>query len=86
MVLDPGLGQQYHTHDHQFRYHRLPVILFTDTLESGTKSHHGNQYAQIYLHISNRCRAYPTAKKGEANKTLSSLFTHHSVRQMICNG
>ena len=38
LVLHPTLVQRYRTNGRQFRYRRLPVDLFTDTLESGIAS------------------------------------------------
>ena len=40
----------YGTNDRMLRYRRLPLDLFTDTLEAGIVSHRGNKYAQGYAH------------------------------------
>ena len=45
---NPLLCQWYSTNDGMLRYRRLPVDLFTDTLEAGIVSHRGNRYAQVY--------------------------------------
>ena len=45
---NPLLSQWYSTNDGMLRYRRLPVDLFTDTLEAGIVSHRGNKYAQVY--------------------------------------
>ena len=40
---NPLLSQWYSTNDRIFRYRRLPVDLFTDSLEAGIISHRGNR-------------------------------------------
>ena len=44
------LSQQYSRNDRMLRYRRLPVDLFTDTLEAWIVSHRGNKYAQVYAY------------------------------------
>ena len=39
---NPLLSQEYSTNDRMLRYRRLPVDLYTDTLEAGIVSHRGN--------------------------------------------
>ena len=65
--------------DRMLRYRRLPVDLFTDTLEAGVVSHMGNKYAQLYAHRSTWCKAYPMARKSNAHETLSLLFAREGV-------
>ena len=60
------------------RYRRLPVDLFTDTLEAGIILHRGNRYAQVYAQRNTWCKAYPMAKS-DAHKTLSLLFAQEGV-------
>ena len=71
---NPLLSQHYSTNDRMFRYRRLPVDLFTDTLEAGIVLHRGNEYAQVCAHRNTWCNAYPMAKKSDAHETLSLLF------------
>ena len=44
---NPLLSQWYSRNDRMLRYRRLPVDLFTDSLEAGIDSHRGNKYAQV---------------------------------------
>ena len=62
-VLHPMLSQWYRTNDCQFWYRCLPVDLYTDTLESRTASHRGNNYAQVFAHHNTWCKAYPNKNK-----------------------
>ena len=70
---NPLLSQWYSTNNRMLRYRRLPVDLFTDTLEAGIVSHRGNKYAQVYAHRTTWCKAYPMALKSDAHETLSLL-------------
>ena len=76
---NPLLSQQYSTNDGMLRYRRLPVDLFTGTLEAGIVSHRVNRYAQVYAHRNTWCKAYPMAKKSHAHETLSLLFAQEGV-------
>ena len=49
-VLHPSLSRRFRTNDRQMRYRRLPVELYTDTLEAGTLSRRQNRYAQVFGH------------------------------------
>ena len=74
---NPLLSQQYSSNDRMLRYQRLPVDLFTDTLEAGIVSHRGNKHAQGFAHT--WCKAYPMTKKSDAHETLSLLFAQGGV-------
>ena len=76
---NPLLSQWYSTNDRMLRYRRLPVDLFTDTLEAEIGSHRANKYAQVYAHKNTWCKAYPMAKKSDAHETLSLLFAQEGV-------
>ena len=76
---NPLLSQWYSTNDKVLRYRRLPVDLFTDTVEAGIVSHRGNKYALVYAHRKTWCNAYPVAKKSDAHETLSLLFAQEGV-------
>ena len=76
---NPLLSQLLSTNDRLLRYRRLPVDLFTDTLEAGIVSLKGNRYAQVYAHMNTWCKAYPMAKKSDAHETLSLLFAQERV-------
>ena len=73
---NPLLSQWYSTNDRILRYRRLPVDLFSDTLE---QAHRGNKYAQVYSHRSTWCKAYPMARTSEAHETLSLLFVQQGI-------
>ena len=56
--------------------------LYTNTLESGTASHRGNNYAQVFAH-----RNTPMKTKGQENEALSLLFAQEGVpNKMIMDG
>ena len=74
---NPMLSQWYN--DRVLRYRRLPVDLFTDTLEAGIILHRGNKYAQVYAHRNTYCKAYAMAKKSDAHDTLSLFFAKEGV-------
>ena len=76
---NPLLSQWYSTNDRMLRYRRLPVDLFTDTLEAGIVSKRGEKCAQVYAHRNTWCKAYPMAKKCDAHETLSLLFAQEGV-------
>ena len=77
---NPLLSQRHSTNDRMLRYRRLPVDLFTDTLEAGIVSHRGNKYAQVYAHRNTWCKAYPMVKKSNAHETLSLLFVQEGPK------
>ena len=79
---NPLLSQQYSTNDRMLWYRRLPVDLFTDTLESGIVSHRGNKYAQAYAHRNTWCKAYPMTKKSDAHETLLLLFAQEGSQAL----
>ena len=79
---NPLLSQRYSTNDRMLRYRRLPVDLFTDTLEAGIVSHRGNKYAQVYAHWNTWCKAYPMARKSNAHETLSLLFAQEGSQAL----
>ena len=79
---NPLLSEQYSTNDTMLRYRRLPVDLFTDTLEAGIISHRGNRYVQVYAHRNTWCMAYPMAKKTDAYETLSLLFAQEGSQAL----
>ena len=60
---NPLLSQWYSINDKILRYRKLPVDLFTDTIEAGIISHRGNRYAQVYSQRNTWRKAYPMAKK-----------------------
>ena len=76
---NPLLSQWYSTNDRMLRNRRLPVDLFTDTLEAGIVSHRGNKYVHVYAHRNTWCKAYPMAKKSDGHETLSLLFAQEGV-------
>ena len=76
---NPLLSQWYSTNDGMLRYRRLPVDLFTDTLDAGIVSHRANKYAQVYAHRNTWCKAYAMATKSDAHETLSLLFAQEGV-------
>ena len=80
---NPLLSQWYSKNDRMLRYKRLPVDLFTDTLEAGIVSHRGNKYAQIYAHRNTWYKAYPMAKKSDAHETSSLLFAEEEVQSTL---
>ena len=80
---NPLLSQWYSTNDRMLRYRRLPVDLFTDTLEAGIVSHRGNKYAQVYAHGNTWHKAYPMAKKSDTHETLSLLFAQEGVPSIL---
>ena len=53
---DPLLSHWYATNDRMLRNRKLPVDLFTDTLEAGIVSHRGNRYAQVYAYRNTWCK------------------------------
>ena len=79
---NPLLSQWYSTDNRMLRYRRLPVDLFTDTLEAGIVLHRGHKYAQVYAHRNTWCKAYPMAKKSEAHETLSLLFAQEGSQAL----
>ena len=79
MVLHPSLSRRFRTNDRQMHYRRLPVELYTDTLEAGTLSRRQNRYAQVFGHRNGWVRAMPMKNKSDAHEALSQLFVNDGV-------
>ena len=75
-------SQEYSTNDRMLRYRKLPVDLFTDTLEARIVSHRGNKYAEIYAYRNTWCKAYPMANKSDAHEILSLLFAQEGSQAL----
>ena len=61
------------------RYRRLPVELYTNTLEAGTLSRQQNRYAHVFGHHNGWVQAMPMQKKSDVHQALSHLFTNDGV-------
>ena len=73
-ALHPNLSCRYPINDRMLLYKFMPRPLFSDTLQSGTKSTRVNIYGQAYCTSFGWSRFHPMRKKGEAQKTLSMIF------------
>ena len=85
-ILHPSLSRRFKTNDQSLRYNRLQQSVFTDTMQAGTVSRKGNQYAQVYLNEFGWSRAHLMKKKGDSHETLSLLFNRYDVPpKMVMN-
>ena len=47
-MIHPYLSRRFKTNDRKLWYRRLPIYLFTNTMDSGTVSNHSNNHAQVF--------------------------------------
>jgi len=86
-VVNPTLSRRFRTNDRQFRYRRLPVEMFTDTMFSNVKSKRQNTCAQVFCTAEGWTRAYAMQKKSQAHEALSLLHQREGVPNvMIMDG
>jgi hypothetical protein len=60
-------------------YKRLRHDVFTDTMQSKTKSRRGELYSQVYTTGFHWCRAHPMKLKSDAHDSLSLLYQRDGV-------
>ena len=85
--VNPTLSRRFLTNNRMLCYMRLKHSLFTDTMFAGTPSRGGNKCAPVYASSFGWARAYPMKRKGEAHKSLSTLFHRDGVPPtMIMDG
>ncbi len=77
--LNPTLAPQFLTNDKMLCHMRLPHIIFTDTLITGTTTQSGNKSFQIYATSFGWAKAHPILRKSEAHEILSLLFQRDGV-------
>ena len=83
-ILHTTLSRRFRTNDRQLRYRRLSHDVYTDTLESKTKSwHRQNRYAQIFVTRFGWTRVYPMKRKADAHEGLSLMFQRDGVPPVI---
>jgi hypothetical protein len=74
IMIHPSLTKRYNTNYRKLRYHRLPVIVYTDTMFSTILSRQKNKAAQIFCTDVGFVRAFPLKKEKEAHEDFSLLF------------
>jgi hypothetical protein len=82
-MIHPSLNKRYKTNDRQFRYRRLPVTLFTDTMYSTILSRQGKKSAQVFCDGAGWGRFFPMKKEKEAHEELSLLFHRDGVPNVM---
>jgi hypothetical protein len=82
-MIHPSLTKRYKTNDRQLRYHRLPIIMYTDTMFSTILSRQKNKAAQIFCTDFGFVRAFPLKKEKEAHDALSLLFHRDGVHNVM---
>jgi hypothetical protein len=86
-MIYPSLTKTYNTNDRQIRYHRLPVMMYTDTMYSTILSRQMNKSAQIFTTDFGFVRAFPMKKEKEAHGALYLIFHRDGVpNAMIMDG
>lgn len=84
---DSTMSRRFSTNDRQMRYKHLPHDLYTDTMQSKTRSRRGDLYAQVYCSSFRWSRVFPMKKKSEAADTVDLLFHRVGVpTKMIMDG
>jgi hypothetical protein len=61
-MIHPSLTKRYKTNDRQLLYHRLPVIMYTDTMYSTILSRQDKKAAHIFCTTFGFVRAFPMKK------------------------
>jgi hypothetical protein len=82
-MIHPSLTKFYKTNDRHLRYHRMPVIMFTDTMHSTIPSRQQNKAAQILCTDFGFVRSFPMKKESEAHEALSLLFHSDGVLHVM---
>jgi hypothetical protein len=80
---NPRLNRRFLTNDHNMRYRRLGIDMYTDTLFASEKSKRGNKAAQVYGTSFGWSRAYGMKSKGEAHESYSILCSKVGVPDII---
>jgi hypothetical protein len=82
-MIHPSLTNRYRMNDRHFRYRRLPVTMYTDTMYSTILSRQKNRAAQIFTTDSGFVRAFPMKKESDAHEALSLLFHRDGVPNVM---
>jgi len=83
-ILHPHFARRFRTNDRQLRYRRLPVEMFTDTLESSRVSwYRRNKYAQVFATRNGWVRAFPMRKKSDAHEGFSLMAQRDGIPTAI---
>ena len=87
MISNPSLSHRFRTNNRQFFYRHLRHDMFTDMMQTKTKSRRGNLYAQVYTTGFHWLQAHLMKKKSDAHNTLSLVFQCDGVPpKMIMDG